>query len=336
MRDRIERLSEAVGSDPALIQAAGGNVSWKDGGTLWVKSSGAWLANARTEDMFVPVDLEGVRGLIAEGRENYMDYRIGGSTLRPSIETALHALMPQRIVVHLHAIDAIALAVRIDGEEQFERRLQGLAWMWVAYHKPGAALASAIAQGLSQAGVVPDVLVLANHGIVFCGADVAEVEDRYRRVLQRLRVEARVVAGRPDRLAAPALSGYDLSESLDARSLAFDPVNLELARERWVIYPDHAVFLGPAARIYQTIEEARSAIAIETAAERLQRPVVIVPEVGVWLASAASKAAIAMLDCYAHVCRRLTSANTVRSLRDDEVSALLNWEAEAFRKKLAH
>lgn len=37
-------LSARVGADPDLVQGAGGNTSIKEGGTLWIKASGLWLA----------------------------------------------------------------------------------------------------------------------------------------------------------------------------------------------------------------------------------------------------------------------------------------------------
>ena len=36
--------------------------------------------------------------------------------LRPSIETTVHALMPQRVVVHVHCVNTIAWAIRSDAE----------------------------------------------------------------------------------------------------------------------------------------------------------------------------------------------------------------------------
>ena len=35
-----------IGADPLLVQGAGGNASWKEAGTLWIKASGTWLADA--------------------------------------------------------------------------------------------------------------------------------------------------------------------------------------------------------------------------------------------------------------------------------------------------
>ena len=41
--DRLRKLSARVGSDPLLVQAAGGNTSLKDKGVMWIKASGTWL-----------------------------------------------------------------------------------------------------------------------------------------------------------------------------------------------------------------------------------------------------------------------------------------------------
>jgi rhamnose utilization protein RhaD (predicted bifunctional aldolase and dehydrogenase) len=48
------------------------------------------------------------------------------SGLRPSIETTVHALMPQRVVLHVHCVDTISLAVRAEGPRAFADLLDGL------------------------------------------------------------------------------------------------------------------------------------------------------------------------------------------------------------------
>ncbi len=334
LRAHVEAFSERVGSDPMLIQGAGGNVSWKEGDTLWIKASGAWLAHARSQDLFVPVDLTGVRRCIAEGRETYGEHRLGGSSLRPSIETALHALMPQTLVAHLHAIDAIAWAVRIDGREGVAERLDGLRWMWVPYCKPGAELASRIAQQLAECDTAPDVLILANHGIVFCADDTAAIERLYFETLRRLRLDPRVVPS-PSAAGLPSLEGHRPVERTATMSLAIDAVSLTLAKEHWVLYPDHAVFLGPQARIYPDLATAGSAIEVTNAEQRARFPCAIVEGQGVWIDANASGVVDAMLDCYADVCLRLRTSASASSLSDDSVFALLDWEAEKYRKSLS-
>ncbi len=110
-----------IGADPLLVQGAGGNASWKDGATLWVKASGTWLAEARRRDIFVPVDLAHLRGAAA-GQLDVVPRPLGESGLRPSIETLLHALMPQPVVLHLHAVELLAQLVR----PGFAERLRAL------------------------------------------------------------------------------------------------------------------------------------------------------------------------------------------------------------------
>ena len=53
----ISQMCADLGKDPLLVQGAGGNVSWKENETLWIKGSGTWLANANNEDIFVPVNV---------------------------------------------------------------------------------------------------------------------------------------------------------------------------------------------------------------------------------------------------------------------------------------
>src|SRR3954465_14759184 len=103
--DDLRRMSARVGADILLVQGAGGNSSIKRDAVLWVKASGAWLSEARDKDMFVPVDLAGARAALAEGNETMpLAGRFGAVTLRASIETSLHALMPHAVVLHVHAV----------------------------------------------------------------------------------------------------------------------------------------------------------------------------------------------------------------------------------------
>jgi rhamnose utilization protein RhaD (predicted bifunctional aldolase and dehydrogenase) len=49
----LRRMSARVGKNILLTQAAGGNSSIKLGDVLWVKASGAWLADAEDKDVFL-------------------------------------------------------------------------------------------------------------------------------------------------------------------------------------------------------------------------------------------------------------------------------------------
>ncbi|MEZ5858155.1 MAG: class II aldolase/adducin family protein [Geminicoccaceae bacterium] len=169
------------------MQAGGGNTSLKLDGTLWVKASGFWLADATKSDLFVPVDTARVLDAIDGGDEG--DVRAATiadknpAGLRPSIETSLHALLPHRFVVHTHSVRTIAIAIRKDAEARFAERLQGLSWAFVPYVFPGLPLTRAIRDAIDSRPI--DVIVMGNHGLVVAADDLgaaaallAEVERR--------------------------------------------------------------------------------------------------------------------------------------------------------------
>ena len=127
----LKKLSARVGSDPLLVQAAGGNTSLKQKGVMWIKASGTWLRDAGTLDIFVPVQHEALLAALArndpacESCTDFVMADLNATGLRPSIETTVHALMPQRVVVHVHCVNTIAWAIRSDAEQRLAEKLKG-------------------------------------------------------------------------------------------------------------------------------------------------------------------------------------------------------------------
>jgi rhamnose utilization protein RhaD (predicted bifunctional aldolase and dehydrogenase) len=177
---QLRTYSERWGSDFLLVQGAGGNTSFEQDGTLTIKASGFRLADACARDIFVDVPLERARAM-ADGGPAFAD--AGGR--RASIETSLHAVLPQPVVSHLHMIPLIAIAVRADAEAVLGTLLDGIDWAMIPYLKPGAAVAQAV-RALVAARGAPQVLVLANHGIVFAGASFEQVDALITEVQARL------------------------------------------------------------------------------------------------------------------------------------------------------
>ncbi|KIP18232.1 hypothetical protein WI80_05585 [Burkholderia ubonensis] len=333
MHKAISNFSAALGSDALLVQGAGGNISWKDDDTLWIKASGTWLADARLRDIFVPLSLATVRTLMLAGEESFMSAVVGNSTARPSIETSLHAVLPHRIVVHVHPVDVLAICARKRGAELLAKRLGDLSWALVPYAKPGAQLTGAVSEVCGQYPAA-NVLVLANHGLVVGGDTVEEVDVLLRNVSMRLRLEPRTGTGCDAGFARPSDEvweqyGYVPAGASHWHTMAQDRNVLELARNHWVMYPDHAVFLGAGATIihpsmlYKDVERA--------VAHR--PPCVFVEGLGVLERRDMTKAQRAMLQCFYDVAMRIDDASDAQSLSDADVSDLLNWDAEKYRQQ---
>ncbi|WP_421914270.1 class II aldolase/adducin family protein [Mesorhizobium sp.] len=330
----LRSLSATIGRDPHMTQAAGGNTSLKAGDTLWIKASGTWLKDALAEDIMVPVDTVSLLKAV-EGRDPAADRpqifaieALNTRKLRPSIETTVHALMPQRIVLHVHCVDTISLAVQTDCEDEAARRLGGVEWAYVPYFRPGLPLAQGIAERL-RPGV--DVLILGNHGLVVAAETVAGAQALLRRVNALLARPPRQVA-QPDIVALLKLAGetgYRLPADIEAHAVAIDPESRRMA-VGGSLYPDHVIFLGNGSVV------ARSGEAVADVIHRLDtRPAAILfPGLGVLMRGDAGASADAMIRCLADVTARVDVTARLNYLTDAENDQLMNWDAERYRQKL--
>jgi rhamnose utilization protein RhaD (predicted bifunctional aldolase and dehydrogenase) len=332
--EQVKKYCARIGADPLLVQGAGGNVSWKDGDTLWIKASGTWLAESTTKDIFVPVDLAHLRQAIAKKDFSATPKVVGDSNLRPSIETFLHALMPQHVVVHLHAIEVLAHLVHDNFQADFQSLLdESTPWAVVEYYKPGAALAAEINAVLIQKPTAK-VIFLKNHGVVIGGADVEEVNQ----IMSGLTL---ALCTRPANICPPShlmsvtaanlIDQYAPVADVDIHQLALNPDLFKRLSSDWALYPDHVVFLGPRAYAYRTWEALNDE---EKLAQDLPELVFIYGE-GVYVTSSFNKAKQVQLRCYFDVIARQKPHSPMRVLTDIQIAELLNWDAEQYRMNLA-
>ena len=327
-------LAAGLGWDPLAIQGPGGNISLKRDGVMWVKASGTWMMEAMTRSILVPVDIAAVLDGLAAGDpacetcSAFVRGDLASSPLRPSIETTLHAVMPQRVVVHVHCVETISLACLSGAAERLAAPLKGLDWTFVPYIRPGASLGRAMAEQL-RAGT--NVVVLGKHGLVVAADSVAEAAQLRAEVSSRLarRPRPAAVADRGAMRDAEG-GGYSIADDDALHAIATDPISLAAAR-RGSLYPDHVVFLGPGIIAAEARETAADAA---RRAGRPDAPLVVVPGKGVLLHEAATSGARALVRCLADVTCRIASDDVVDPLTSAEEDQLLNWDAEKYRQSL--
>lgn len=332
-------LSARAGNDPHIVQGAGGNTSIKHDGVLWIKASGTWLAHARDKDIFVPVSLAPLRAALAsnsDDAENATQFVIAERNphgLRPSIETSVHAVIPHRIVVHVHCVETIALAVRADAEAALAPLLSGLDWIFVPYRRPGLPLAQAIAERQTARTCV---YVLGNHGLVVVADTVEDAARLLGEVRRRLALPARSApATNTEKLQAKAAgSAYKPAPDSAAHATATDPVSLAFA-QGGSLYPDHVIFLGPGSIIARDGEDA-SHVRSRLIASGAPEPVsILFPGLGVLMHRKATENALVMAHCLSDVTARIPKDAKLNYLTEEDHGALLNWDAEKYRQALA-
>jgi rhamnose utilization protein RhaD (predicted bifunctional aldolase and dehydrogenase) len=327
----ISQMCADLGKDPLLVQGAGGNVSWKENETLWIKGSGTWLANANDADIFVPVNLVYLQDALAKQDFDVKPEIIGEHTLQPSIETVLHALMPCQVVAHLHAINALSHLVNQDCIQSIQHICQqaSIDAAFVGYHKPGPELAQAIYEALQNAPEA-NVIFLQNHGIVI-GANT--IEGIYS-LLEKINLafspkEVFTTASQP--LADPTspVANYVPFADKEVQALAFEPRLFKRLAKDWVLFPDHAVFLGAKANTYSSWED------FENHNSEEKQELIFIKNAGVFVKSNFNKAKTAQLRCYFDVISRLSPDARLEPLSENAVHALLNWDAEKLRQQMS-
>src|SRR5258708_3978275 len=216
--------SRLLGRDPLLVLHGGGNTSVKTTvkdflgdavEVLCVKGSGWDMANIE------PAGLPAVRlaplkrlrardaltdeDMVSFQRANLLD----PAAPNPSVETLLHAFLPQKFIDHTHSTAVLRLADQPNGEalcaEVYGERM-GI----VPYIMPGFPLAKRVAE-VQEAAPAIEGVILGKHGI-FTFAD--DARGAYERMIEMVSLaEARLQRGRktvfapvalPNRIAAAA------------------------------------------------------------------------------------------------------------------------------------
>src|SRR6476660_9700753 len=205
-----------LGRDPLLVLHGGGNTSVKtrakddlgvEHEVIAVKGSGWDMAEIEPQGM-PAVKLEPLRKLRAlsalsdEAMVNVQRLNLlDAGAPNPSVETLLHAFLPDKFIDHTHAAAVLSLVDQSNGHALVEEVYNG-SMGFVPYVIPGFGLAKLAAQVFEAK---PDVegLILDKHGI-FTFAQTAR--EAYERMIAMVsRAEARLAKGRRNVFAAAAL-----------------------------------------------------------------------------------------------------------------------------------
>jgi hypothetical protein len=320
------KLTQRVGREPLLTQASTGNSSIKLDGVLWVKASGRWMADALRDEILTPLDLEEVRDRVRRGVDPAERYP------GASLETAMHAVLPHEVVLHVHCIDTISWAVRDDAPMQLERMLGRLRWQWLPYVSSGLPLARAIGRAFSAS---PDtnVFVLGNHGLVVAGEDVETVDTLLSDLRKRLAI--------PPRAAPPADLDvlreicrdpqWALPDDDALHTLATDLISQAIVAPGF-LYPCQAIFSDSrTSDPFRPIRYPGSGGRWE-GSRHCDRSFLILDGRGVVVSRSMAPPELAMLSGLAQVVRRLNSPARLRYLTGPEVAGLSNEVADRYRK----
>jgi len=368
--EEIVELSRAFGNDPGWVLAGGGNTSYKDDTSLFVKASGFALATIESNG-FARMDRAALNRIWSvkypdevEARESaaladLMAARAEGEEKRPSVETLMHELIPFPLVVHTHPALVNGVTCSQQGEEA-AARIFGDDVLWIPAIDPGYVLAIAMKLAVeeyeSRIGKAPQIMLLQNHGLVIAGASVAEIEHLHDTVARLIRdhvvrepdMRARSVDTRVrDEWHARLAAAYQRLDSAEYEIVFDAPVELErrlasieaFAPLDGAFTPDHIVYAGerPLFVNADTSAAGLAALLEEYRNQHGALPYIVAAEqLGVFALAASLASADVALRLFldeVEIAAYAEAFGGARHLDDRLVAFIKGWEVEKYRKK---
>lgn len=355
----LAAMSNKYGANPEYVLAGGGNTSFKSADRLWVKGSGTALATIKAED-FVVLERKRLDAMWntqypqeekareAKVLEDMMNARVEGENRRPSVETLLHNLFPQRYVLHVHPAIVNGLTCAKNGEAAMKQLFPQA--VWVAAYKPGYILAleckKMMAAYKCESGRDCDLLFLENHGIFFAADTVEQMDVLAEGVMNAL---AAAVQYKPDleQVAVDSQKVEAISAQLEAlyggekpaavtflankEILNYDPATKSLS-------PDHIVYAKAKQLAVPAGADVKKLFDEFTAENGYQPKIVFVEDLGMFSCGATEKEAATaqsvMLDAI-KVVAYTKSFGGVSAIPEFLIDFIVNWEVESYRSKVS-
>jgi NAD(P)-dependent dehydrogenase (short-subunit alcohol dehydrogenase family)/rhamnose utilization protein RhaD (predicted bifunctional aldolase and dehydrogenase) len=366
-------ISRFYGNNKEYVIAGGGNTSFKDDNTIWIKASGHPLAEL-DEDGIVALSREKLQAIsqkiysddpvIREDqvKNDLMDSIIEtGTKKRPSVETSLHDLIRYKFIVHLHPYlingvlcsrNAKNLVLKLFGEKA----------LFVTYTDPGYTLFKKLESEIliyrEKYSHDPQIILLENHGPIVGADSTVEVKKLYEQILEAIETQV-------DRLSDISSLPYNpiLYKVLPAVRMLLSENGAKVIRYRHntliskyyqnqqefhkislPLTPDMIVYCKTR---YLFIEQSSTADRIlDSIKQQLPRfqteygylpKVIIIKNAGIIAAEDSATSAEAVLDIYEDLIKTSHYSSLcggTKFLTPDQVAFIDKWEVENYRRQV--
>jgi len=191
-------ISRFYGADRSYVIAGGGNTSFKNDNTIWIKASGQSLAEL-TEDGLVALSRDRLHEISSGNysedpllREEQVKNDLNKSILdpernkRPSVETSLHELIRYRFVVHLHPTLINGILCSRNARNLITNMFGDKA-LFVQYTDPGYTLFKKLETDIlsyrQKNQDDPKIIFLENHGVCVSADSTSEIRGLYSGII---------------------------------------------------------------------------------------------------------------------------------------------------------
>ncbi len=359
----LVELSRYFGQNPDFVLAGGGNTSYKNENTLYVKSSGCYLASI-TAGGFAALDRKKLRAMLSRTypseprmREESVKNDLLSARLfpeknqRPSVESNFHEIIDYPWTVHIHPAAVNSITCAKEGkkftEEIFESRV-----LWIDYTDPGFKLACSIKDKINlwtlEHKSCPGIIFMQNHGMIASGNTPAEVKKSVDEVISVITKKmnkpfpSHIPAEQRTMPAEARQMSLKLRGALRSRkilyALSLDGIEGMQEAKSGPITPDQIVYCRPEVIKIKPKEKNISAIIEKYIKKRGYEPsVFIVNDIAVFGAGADLQKAKTSAEVFWDSAKTIIAADAfggARFLTAKQSAFIDSWEVESYRRKL--
>jgi NAD(P)-dependent dehydrogenase (short-subunit alcohol dehydrogenase family)/rhamnose utilization protein RhaD (predicted bifunctional aldolase and dehydrogenase) len=377
MKSEINELigiSKYYGSNKDYVIAGGGNTSFKDEQTIWIKASGQSLAEL-TEEGLVALSREKLRVISSNiysdepaTREEQVKADLFQSILdpgknkRPSVETSLHETIQYKFIVHLHPTLINGLLCSRNAKS-LTLKLFGESVIFVTYTDPGYTLFKKLESEImlyrEKFSHDPQIIFLENHG-AFVGADTTEeirkiYNDIIHKIEELIPPVSEITPLPYNPLLNNVLPGLRILLSGDQPGVIrfrnnsliakfyqnqqeFHKISLALTPDIIVYCKTRYLYIEQSATAEKILDSFRYQLPHFISEYGYSPKVVVIKDMGVFAIDESCTSAEACLDIYEDLVKISYYASLfggIKFLTPEQVSFIDQWEVENYRRKVS-
>jgi len=373
IKDLIE-ISRLYGSDKNFVTAGGGNTSFKDDNTIWIKASGYPLAEL-TENGLVALSRNKLHEIASRNysddpvtREDQVKTDLFNSIIdpsgrnRPSVETSLHEMIRYTYVVHLHP-SLLNGVLCSRNAKNFTEQNFGSEALFVHYTDPGYTLFKKLEKEIADYRLRftkdPGIIFLENHGVFVAADKVTEIREIYNNIISTVERHVQPVTGTEELPGNQMLQRILPSirmilsdkkpkvirhrhNTLIARYYTnqqeYHKISLPLIPDIIVYCKSRFLYIEQTSTAEKILDSFRSQLPRFLNEYGFLPKVIIIKDLGVLGIDDSCSSAETVLDVFEdnlRICHYALRCGGIKPLTPEQVSFIDQWEAENYRRKIA-
>ena len=318
---KFRNISHYCGERLDLVQAGGGNISFKIEDLMFIKSSGINLSSINIDKGYSIINNDNL--LIDINNNNIKcisNYSYFGD-YNPSIETLMHSIL-KKYTIHLHPIQVNKILIRKDAKIIINKLFHN--FCIIDYVTPGEKLLNLIKLNYNN----EKIIFLINHGIIFTSDNIDEI---YKLIEDTINIFEKYDNKNYQKYKNTNIISNIINKKFNSHTITYlcenEYINQYLKLNNYkfdikITNPDFCVYCGD--YIFYDINNINN----------FYKPIIIIYDHNLYINSNSINKCREIEEVLKSNIYILENNDNIMTLDTEEIKYLLNWDAEIYRKNM--